>query len=507
MFFHLQIRTAYSANITSVISNSTTSSNMVSTSKPSTVTQVRTVTNINRNPIPSDAVAFKKSEPFPSTKVGAGSTLDHSGLSALKATIKNSATEGFGTFAAKVAADVKPIVSLESSQIHSSPKHVVSNQPPPFSSANVFSNVSTEKTVKVTPAVTYSNTIADVAVTSTVPSSIANRHDRNSVYREVSMEKPIVSLESTSIIQGAALQQSNDAKALQNRQKTSGVQLPIIPNSQSHEYSLFSEYEKKPPFNGRTAVENYLENDTLPKADASKAPGYRGANLNSPVNSKNLKLTKPDGKPLDQSVAKDMDPKADQSPQKAADFKTNETSDQLDSIQVAKRDVLKLENDELQRNEKLIEKEPVIPDLDKAPIAPHISPIGTAPTKLPPPIGSQLNIATSQSIIKPNTSVYGNTVNDSFPQSIIRPPSMQPLSAAQDMSTSRSLSQSQLRMMVRIGNFMVFFCLFVVITTVATLYAHCLLTFKKKTIVFILFFCLASNGFNEYGHEGESKLL
>lgn len=399
--------------------------------------------------MPNDTAAFKKSEPFPSTKI-ASSTVDHSGLTALKNTIKNSTTEAFGTFAAKVASDVKPIVSSESSQIHSSPKHIVSNQPAPFSTATVFSNVSNDKTT--TSVSTYSNTMADVAVTSTVPSSIANRHDRNSAYREVSMEKPIVSLESTSIIQATATlqQQSNDAKVLQNRQKPSGVQLPIIPNSQSHEYSLFAgEWEKKAPFNGRTA-ENYLENDSLPKADASKAPGYRGANLNSPVNSKHLKLSKADGKASDQSVVKDLDTKPDQTSQKAAEFKASEpSSDQLDSITGQKRDVLKLETDDLQkRNEKHIEKESVIADLDKPQIAPHISPIGTAPTKLPPPIGSQLNIATSQSVIKPNTSVYGNSVNDSFPQSIIRPPTMQPLSAAQDMSTARSLSQSQLRMTV-----------------------------------------------------------
>lgn len=446
--FSQQVRTPHSVNITSVTSNST-SSNLISSSKSSTITQVRTVTNINRNPMPNDTAVFKKSEPFPSTKI-AGSTVDHSGLTALKNTIKNSTTEAFGTFAAKVAADAKPIVSSESSQIHSSPKHVVSNQPAPFTTANVFSSVSNDKTT--TSASTYSNTITDVTVASNVPSSIGNRHDRNSVYREVSMDKPNVSLESTSIIQVATLQQSNEnAKLLQNRQKPSGVQLPIIPNSQSHEYSLFAdEWEKKAPFNGRT-VENYLENDTLPKADASKAPGYRGANLNSPVNSKNLKISKADGKTMDQSVAKDLDAKADQNSQKSAEFKTSEASnDQLDSISGPKRDVMKLETDELQRSEKLIEKESVIADHDKPQIAPHISPIGTAPTKLPPPIGSQLNIATSQSIIKPNTSVYGNTVNDSFQQSIIRPPSMQTLSAAQDMTSSRSLSQSQLRMMVSV---------------------------------------------------------
>lgn len=413
------------------------------------MTQVRTVTNTNRTPMPNDVAVFKKTEPFPSTKI-ATSTVDHSGLTALKNTIKNSASEAFGTFAAKVASDVKTVVvSSESSQIHSSPKHVVvSNQPAPFSSANVFTNASNDKTVKTTSASSYSNTInlmnpnvGDVIVPPTVPSSIANRHDRNSVYREVPLDKPIVSADVT-LIQAAAAQQV-DAKTLQNRQKTSAVQLPIIPNSQSHEYSLFAgEWEKKSAFNGRT-VETYLESDSLPKADASKAPGYRGANLNSPVNSKTSKLAKTDEKPV-----KDLDQKSDQSSQKSIDFKTNEPTDQLDSIPKS-GGVLKLETDDLQRSDKLIEKDSVIPDLDKAPIAPHISPIGTAPAKLPPPIGSQLNIATSQSVIKPNTSVYGNTVSDSFPQSIIRPPSMQPLSVAQDMSTSRSLSQSQLRMMVR----------------------------------------------------------
>lgn len=448
---------ATSSNIISVSSsNNNNSSNINSISinsstnniKTSTVTQVRSTTNTTRNTVLNDPAAFKKSEPFPSSKA-ATSVVDHSGLTALKNTIKNSTSESFGTFAAKVASDIKPIVSSESSQIHLSPKHVVSNPPAPFPTSNVFTNVSNmDKTIKTTSAPSYSNTINDAVVTSTVPSSIANRHDRNSVYRDVPIDKLITPLEATTIIQATAIQSppSTDIKSLQaQRQKSSGVQLPIIPNSQSHEYSLFAgEWEKKSStFNGRTA-ENYLESDTLPKADASKAPGYRGANLNSPVNSKNTKLPKNDEK-----STKDLDQKSsnDQSSsQKMHDFKKSEPCDQLDSI--AKRDVLKLEIDDMSRSDKLIEKDSVIADLDKPQIAPHISPIGTAPAKLPPPIGSQLNIATSQSVIKPNTSVYGNTVSDSFPPSMIRPPSMQP---SQDMSTSRSLSQSQLRMMVSIN--------------------------------------------------------
>lgn len=412
------------------------------------MTQLRTATAINRNSVPNDTAAFKKSEPFPTTKM-AGSTVDHSGLTALKNTIKNSTSEAFGTFAAKVAADAKaiPSSSSENTQIHSSPKHVVSNQPPPFSSSNVFtSNVGNEKiALKTTSAPSFSNTMAaDVTVTSAVPTSIANRHDRSSVYREVTLDnKTIVSMEPTAsaLIQPPTMQSSNNSKPTSNPQKSSGVQLPIIPNSQSHEYSLFAgEWEKKPSFNGR-AAENYLENDGLPKADASKAPGYRGANLNSPVNSKHLKLSKGDEK-----SAKELDSKVDSVAQKSMDFKTTESADQMD----VKREVLKLETDDLSRSDKLIEKDSVVmSDLDKPQITSHISPIGTAPTKLPPPIGSQLsNMSTAQSIIKPNTSVYGNSVNDSFQQSIIRPPSMQPLSAAQDMSSTRSLSQSQLRMMV-----------------------------------------------------------
>lgn len=435
----------HSGNIINLTSTST-NSNVISGTKTSTVTQIRTVTSLNRNPIPADTATFKKSELFPTTKIN-NSTVDHSGLTALKNTIKNSTSESFGTFAAKVASDTKPIASTESIKMHSSPKHVVSNQPPPFSSSNVFTNVTSDKMAKTISAPSYSSTIADAAVTSTVPSTITNRHDRSNVYRDVTLDKPIVSIEPSLIIQAAALQA--DAKTLQNRQKSSAVQLPIIPNSQSHEYSLFAgEWEKKSSFNGRT-TENYLENDSLPKADASKAPGYRGTNLNSPVNSKNSKLSINEIKSLEQSI-KDLEPKADQISQKSKDFKTNEPSDQMESIQGPKHDVLKLETEEQQRSDKLIEKDSVIPDIDKPHIVSHISPIGTAPAKLPPPIGSQLNIATSQSVIKSNTSVYGNTTNDSFPQSIIRPTSMQPLSAAQDMSSSRTLSQTQLRMMVNI---------------------------------------------------------
>lgn len=451
------MRTSHSGNIASVASSSS-NSNTINASKSSAVTQIRTATAINRNSVPNDTATFKKSEPFPTTKI-AGPTVDHSGLTALthlkntiRADNKNASSEAFGTFAAKVAADVKSIPassSSENTQIHSSPKHVVSSQPPPFSASNVFApNVGNDKiAMKTTSAPSYSN--ADVAVTSAVPpTSIGNRHDRAGVYREVPMDnKAIVSMDpQTSTMIQTSTMQSVNAKPTPAPQKTSGVQLPIIPNSQSHEYSLFAgEWEKKPSYNGRV-TENYLENDSLPKADASKAPGYRGANLNSPVNSKHLKLSK-----VDEKTAKELDTKVDTTAQKSIDFKTAEPVDQMDVISGPKRDVLKLETDDLSRSDKLIEKDSVIGDLDKPQIASHISPIGTAPAKLPPPIGSQLsNMSTSQSIIKPNTSVYGNTVNDSFPQSIIRPPSMQPLSAAQDMSSTRSLTQSQLRMMVSV---------------------------------------------------------
>lgn len=467
----------------------------MTTSKPTTITQIRTATAVNRNSVPNDTVTFKKSEPFPATKM-VGSTVDHSGLTALKNTIKNSSSEAFGTFAAKLAADAKAIPSPpENSQIHSSPKHVVSNQPPPFSSTNVFtSNMVNDKiALKTTSAPSFTNTMAaDVAVTSAVPTSIANRHDRSSVYREVALDnKTIVSMEPTpsALIQPPTLQSSNNSKPTSNPQKPSGVQLPIIPNSQSHEYSLFAgEWEKRSSFNGRTA-ENYLENDSLPKADASKAPGYRGANLNSPVNLKHLKLSKGDEKSM-----KELDSKVDSVAQKSIDFKTSEPADQMDQMAGSKREALKLETDDLGRNDKLIEKDSVAhSDLDKPQIASHISPIGTAPAKLPPPIGSQLsNISSAQSINKPNTSVYGNTVNDSFQQSIIRPPSMQPLSAAQDMSSTRSLSQSQLRMMVS--------DLHIFLSIGCNREPKSINRNSKLTL-------LGSNGFNEHGLENKSKLL
>lgn len=417
--------------------------------------QSRTITIGNRSLIASDTSSFKKAnEPFPSVKIvsstasstSSASTVDHSSLIALKNTIKISTAEAFGTFAAKVASDVKPIVSAtENNPIHSSPKHTISavqqpqqqqqQQQPPAPFSNVFNS---EKSIKPASIQNYSSAMlsnTDTITASTVTSSIANRI-----------------ITSSPIIQAAALQQT-DPKALQSRQK-SGVQLPIVPNPQSHEYSLFdssfasnTQWEQKSTFNGRNA-ENYLESDSLPKADASKAPGYRGANLNSPVNSKNLKLTKADVKPLmNDQIPKELEPKVEQvTAQKVNEFKQTEPSEQLDSIPNPKRE-LKLDHEDLQRADKCIDKEPPLQDIEKQQIVSHISPIGTAPAKLPAPIGAQLNIAASQTAIKPNTSVYANTVSDSYSTGIIRPPSMQPLAPSQDISTSRSLSQSQLRMM------------------------------------------------------------
>lgn len=61
-------------------------------------------------------------------------------------------------------------------------------------------------------------------------------------------------------------------------------------NAQAHEYSLFndsyrSQWENNKMYNANNNG-GFMENESLPKADASKAPGYRGTNMSSPVSSK-----------------------------------------------------------------------------------------------------------------------------------------------------------------------------------------------------------------------------
>lgn len=447
-----------------VITNASISSTSTNSKSSTVVIQSRTIGNTNRSVITSNnSDIFKKCEPFVSTKV-VSSVADHSGLMNLKNTIKNSTADSFGTFAAKVASDIKPATSIETNTIHLSPlKHCISNQTAFTSSANIFVNDNNSKPVKTTPtAHSYSTTIISNSdsIQSTSGRSITDRtvvSQQGGMFREQMVtltDKPIASLESTSVLPASTLKSIDTKVPLPtNRPKTSGVQLPIVSNSQSNEYSLFdssfvssSQWEQKSKFNGRVG-ENFMENDSLPKADISKAPGYRGANLNSPVSSMNYKMSKADVKPVlnEQSSSKDIIIDQRNETQKSNDFKTSDV-ESLDSIQNLKCDgLLKLNSDDnnIQRQDKLIEKEVNISDLDKPSIPAHISPIGTAPvqTKLQPPIGAQLNISTSQSI-KPNTSVYGgNTLSDSYPQSIIRPPSLQ-----SDNSNLRSLSQSQLRM-------------------------------------------------------------
>lgn len=450
------VPTAAHRNQQTVSSNPNSASNSVNGDNKQSNTTARNLSHPIRGSLANEITVFKapKVDPFPIVPPAVKaitSTVDHSSLTALKNTIKNTPSESFGTFAAKVAADTKPATASmsastsEPANVHPSPKHAATSIPSSsmFVKPAIFTNdkITTKSTASTS---SYSNTIlssggGDVV---TQPATALQNQIRPPI---TPIDKTLDATKNQEPSKG--LDSSNRHENLQYS-KVISRQLPIIPNSQSHEYSLFnisytsavnSQWEQNPTFNGRNS-ETYLESDILPKADASKAPGYRGANLNSPVNSKNLKATKADGKAID---TKNMDQKSDA---KTVDYgKSKDTVEVLaEAIQTAKRDVLKLDVDDLQRVDKLIvDKDTVISDMDKSHISSaHISPIGT---KLP--IGSSLNIATSQSLNKPNTSVYGNTMNDSFPQSIMRQPNMQSISSAQEMLSQRSLSQSQLRSM------------------------------------------------------------
>lgn len=450
--------------------------------------RVTTNSNANRGSVPNEPATFKTpskidSSPAvtPAAKPTATSSADHGNPMVLKSTGKSTsapAAEPFGTFAAKVAADTKSVggaavtvgavatanapvtAAPEPTNVHLSPKHANTSNP----SSTLFVAPAIYTAEKVAPKSTastasYSTTIIS-SVADSVPTPPAAPQQKPIRPPVAPIEKPLDTGKSQEPPK-PSLETANNQESLQYskiiaRQKAP-VQLPVIPSSQSHEYSLFnssytsavtSQWEQSSTFNGARASESYLESDLLPKADASKAPGYRGANLNSPVNSKNQKGNKGDGKPIGE--LKDMDQKNDSIVAKAAvDFgKSNEAAESLaDAIQTAKREALKLDADDLQRGDELThDKESVIGDMEKSQIAAHISPIGT---KIPPPIGTSLNIATSQALNKPTTSVYGNSINDTFTQSMMRQPNMPSLSATtQDiLSQQRSLSQSQLRSM------------------------------------------------------------
>lgn len=448
------VSTGAQRNQQTTSSNPNSASNSVNGDNKQPNTTARNVSHLNRGSLPNEITGFKalKVDPFPIVTPPAKlitSTVDHSSLTALKNTIKNTPSESFGTFAAKVAADSKPATASmsastsEAANIYPSPKHAATSIPSAamFAKPAMIANDKiTTKSTASTPS--YSNTILSSVGDVVTPTTTLQNPIRPPI---TPIDKTLEATKSQEPSKG--LDSSNRHENLQYS-KVISRQLPIIPNSQSHEYSLFnisytsavnSQWEQNTTFNGRNS-ETYLESDILPKADASKAPGYRGANLNSPVNSKNLKATKADGKPID---AKNMDQKSDSMASKAADYGKKDTVEVLaEAMQTAKRDVLKLDVDDLQRVDKLIvDKDAGISDMEKSHISTaHISPIGT---KLP--IGSSLNIATSQSLNKPNTSVYGNAMNDSFPQAIMRQPNMQSISSAQEMLSQRA--QSQLRSM------------------------------------------------------------
>lgn len=340
--------------------------------------------------------------------------VDHSGF---KHTIKNtSADTNFGTFAAKLASDLK-----NSDASHPPPKHGPSSY-----SNTMFAH---DKSAKVPQHIVgnYSSSASGAATTATaVTNSIANRIISSSpVAQTVLQQQPIM-------IPGAA------NKMPPTRQKSS-VQLPIIPNSQSHEYSLFNnnsfassnQWDTVKVAYPTNNAENYLENDLLPKADASKAPGYRGVALNSPIHSK--KLNKPETK--QQMAIETVQQK--QKEQEAVAAKPGDKLMGADQHEQKKSDA-----DDLQSLDKVHNDHE--PNHDLEPKS-HISPIGTTSAKMQAPVGSQLHANVSQSVIKPpNTSVYASG-GDSYPPGIIRPPSLQSLSS-NDLP-SRSLAQTQLRMM------------------------------------------------------------
>lgn len=394
--------------------------------KSTALNQSRTM-NANNRVIVTDNT-MKKTE----TKA---STVDHSGLTALKNTIKNSTAESFGTFAAKLASDLRINSSTESSQSHSSPKHnatSVSTGHAAFSNA-IFAH---DKTVKPHMTQNYSSTVQSSSEVTTAASTMTSVS--SSMANRIITSSPTVNLAHSSLNSGN--QASANLKLAQSRHKQ-GVQLPL---TQSHEYSLFnnsfansSQWEQKSNYNAGNG-DNYLENDPFPKADASKAPGYRGANLNSPINLKHLKLTKNETKT---QLSEHQQNKKDQEA-----ISTQKQTDSLDHEQQKKDLGLKSETDDLQLQDKNIDNEQT-QELEKQQIAAHISPIGTAPTKHQTSVGNQLHIVTSQSSIKTNSSAFASAVgSESFAPGVIRPPPMQSLSSS-DLTTPRSLTQNQLRMM------------------------------------------------------------
>lgn len=358
-------------------------------------------------------------------------SVDHGGLNALKNTIKNAAADtNFGTFAAKLASDLK---TGDASQSHPSPKH--GNAPTAYSNTMYAHDKASKAPAQAHIAANYPSSESGAATTATaVTNSMANRIISSSPVAQAALQQQ------PTMIAGAA-------KMPPTRQKSS-VQLPIIPSAQSHEYSLFNnsfanstQWESKATYPTGNP-ESYLENDSLPKADASKAPGYRGITLNSPIHSK--KLTKPEAKPQQMTAEA-----AQQQKQKEQDGKSESaTVKSADPIGGDQHDPKKSDADDMQPMAKGHNDHDPGHDLEPKS---HISPIGTTPAKMQAPVGSQLHANVSQSVIKPpNTSVYagGSGGGDSFPPGIIRPPSLQSLSS-NDLPRSLAQTQQQLRMMAQ----------------------------------------------------------
>lgn len=412
------------STVTKAPAKSLPSSSLITSTKPSsTFTTAPTSQRGNAKPLTqSRTIASRSNENAKKSadiKNNNNSTVDHGGINALKNAIKNpSADTNFGTFAAKLASDMK------SNDAHASPKH---------GTTTYSSTMYAQEKTKVSSS-NYSTSDTTSSATTSVTNSFANR------------------IISSSPVAQAALQQQQHQQPILNpgaagkmpptRQK-SNVQMPIVSNAQSHEYSLFNssfassnQWDAKvayPP----TSSENYLGNDSLPKADVSKAPGYRGSSLNSPIHAKNV--GKLDGKQVNDAASQSKVQDQESGKLESVGGKSN---DQMMGGGGDQHEPKKTDADDMQPLDKVHNEHDVSHEMDSKS---HISPIGTTPAKMQAPVGSQLHGNVSQSVIKPpNTSVYGGGDGGSYPPGIARPPSLQSLSSS---DLPRSIAQNQMRMM------------------------------------------------------------
>lgn len=224
------------------------------------------------------------------------SPTENSTITALKNSIKNSAASAApGTFASKLVSDVKPIGDTASTAVHPSPKHsnVNAHTLPPFGGAAA----STEPSIvnKSNKPIVGFGPISSTAEITAIASSAAPV-TVSAVSRTVNSSPLCVPLdqlnESNKNIAPIGPPSSGMSGPYPQKMSSAQMMSSSMDSARSHEYSLFdcaaygnpNQWNRKAMYNAGNG-QNYLEDEQMPKADASKAPGYRGA-MNSPVNTK-----------------------------------------------------------------------------------------------------------------------------------------------------------------------------------------------------------------------------